>query len=110
MVALIHRRQLGAPIRRELQDRIKALAKEAEEADDTCYHRLSGATVYFGSLWTNDKGSRVAWELEEAVDECDDDDLRKRIRWLETALEDARFGARRGNWSFMGFESENPPP
>ena len=110
MVALIHRRQLGAPIRREFQDRIRALAKEAQVAGDSCYHKLLVATVYFGKLWANDNGSRVAWELDEAIEECADDDLRKRVQWLETALEDARFGTRRDNWSFVEFESRNPSP
>ncbi len=106
--ALIDRRQLGASIRREFYDRIKALAKEAEEAGDTCDHKLSAAIVYFGNLWGRGGAYRVGASLRDAIDMCDDDDLKRRIQWLEDALDDARHGPERANWSFGLFTASRP--
>ncbi len=105
--ALIDRRQLGASIRHEFEGRIKALPREAKEAGDPCDYKLSGATVYFGNLWNRSGAYRVEASLDEAVDTCDDADLRKRIKWLAEALDDARHGPKRGNWSFAVFTA--PP-
>ncbi len=105
--ALIDRRQRGASIRQEFRDRIAALAREAEEAGDPCDYKLSGTTVYFADLWNRSGAYRVEASLDEAVDICDDADLRKRIRWLAEALDDARHGPKRENWSFGVFTA--PP-